>query len=105
GTVAGGWDDGDRVPKEVVQERFDRLLALQEGISLEHNREYEGRTVEVLVEGTGRKGGVQGRTRTNKIAHFDGDAGPGELLDVVVVAGHPHHLSARPAVAAAAVAG
>src|SRR5437763_1428922 len=60
----------DQVPKEVVQERFDRLVALQERISLERNREYEGRVVEVLVEGRGRKGGVQGRTRTNKILHF-----------------------------------
>jgi tRNA-2-methylthio-N6-dimethylallyladenosine synthase len=98
GTPAGTWDD--QVPKEVVQERFDRLVALQEHISLERNRAYEGRTVEVLVEGTGRKGGVQGRTRTNKIAHFAGDAGPGEFLDVVIERAHPHHLSARVAVPA-----
>jgi len=94
GTPAGTWDD--QVPKEVVQERFERLVELQERIALERNREYEGRTVEVLVEGTGRKGGVQGRTRTNKIAHFDGDARPGEFLDVVVERAHPHHLTARP---------
>jgi len=93
GTPAGTWPD--QVPKEVVQERFDRLLALQESIALQRNREYEGRTVEVLVEGTGRKGGIQGRTRTNKIAHFDGDAAPGEFLDVVIERAHPHHLSAR----------
>jgi tRNA-2-methylthio-N6-dimethylallyladenosine synthase len=99
GTVAGTWDD--QVPKEVVQERFDRLVALQERISLERNREYVGRTAELLVEGTGRKGGVQGRTRTNKIAHFDGEARPGEFLDVVVERAHPHHLSARPVVPAA----
>src|SRR5437588_7313747 len=66
----------DQVPKEVVQERFERLVALQERISLERNAAEVGRTVEVLVEGTGRKGGVQGRTRTNKIAHFDGPAEP-----------------------------
>ncbi|HEY7283003.1 MAG TPA: tRNA (N6-isopentenyl adenosine(37)-C2)-methylthiotransferase MiaB [Actinomycetota bacterium] len=102
GTTAGTWPD--RVPKEVVQERFDRLVALQEGISLQRNRDYEGRTIEVLVEGTGRKGGVQGRTRTNKIAHFAGDERPGEFLDVVVERAHPHHLSAHVA-APAPVAG
>jgi len=100
GTPAGTWDD--QVPKEVVQERFDRLVTLQERISLERNRRYEGRTVEVLVEGTGRKGGVQGRTRTNKIAHFAGDQSPGEFLDVVVERAHPHHLTARPVVGEAA---
>ena len=99
GTPAGTWPD--QVPKEVVQERFDRLVALQERIALERNRAYEGRTVEVLVEGTGRKGGIQGRTRTNKIAHFDADARPGDFVDVVVERAHPHHLTARPAVRAA----
>jgi tRNA-2-methylthio-N6-dimethylallyladenosine synthase len=86
----------DQVPKEVVQERFERLVAEQEQISLERNREYEGRTVEVLVEGEGRKGGVQGRTRTNKIVHFTGRRRPGEFLDVRVSRAHPHHLSAHP---------
>jgi tRNA-2-methylthio-N6-dimethylallyladenosine synthase len=86
----------DQVMKEEVQERFDRLVEVQERISLERNREYVGRTVEVLVEGEGRKGGVQGRTRTNKIAHFDGDAEPGAFLDVRVTGAHPHHLSAEP---------
>ncbi len=103
GTAAGTWPD--QVPKEVVQERFERLVELQERIALERNREYEGRTVEVLVEGTGRKGGTQGRTRTNKIAHFDADARPGEFLDVVVERAHPHHLSARALDRAGAAAG
>src|SRR5213076_1340949 len=41
GTRAAGFED--QVPKQVVQERFDRLVALQERISLERNREYVGR--------------------------------------------------------------
>ncbi len=94
GTRAAGFED--QVPKDVVQERFDRLVALQEDISLERNRALVGQTMEVLVEGEGRKGGVQGRTRTNKVVHFDGPAEPGEFRDVVVTAAHPHHLTARP---------
>jgi len=94
GTAAASFDD--QVPKEVVQERFDRLVALQESISLERNRACEGRIVEVLVEGTGRKGGVQGRTRTNKVVHFEGDAAPGQFLDVAIERAHPHHLSGHP---------
>jgi tRNA-2-methylthio-N6-dimethylallyladenosine synthase len=81
------------VPHEVVRERFERLVALQERISLERMRELEGRTLEVLVEGVGRKGGVQGRTRTNKIVHLDGEIPPGTFLEARIVAAHPHHLS------------
>jgi tRNA-2-methylthio-N6-dimethylallyladenosine synthase len=91
GTEAAGFED--QVPKEVVQERFDRLVELQERLSLDANRAYEGRTVEVLIEGTGRKGGLQGRTRTNKVVNFWGMALPGEFVDVLITGAHPHHLA------------
>jgi tRNA-2-methylthio-N6-dimethylallyladenosine synthase len=90
GTEAAGYED--QVPKEVVQERFDRLVALQERISMERNAALAGTTVEVLVEGMGRKGGAQGRTRTNKVVNFPGDAAPGSFVDVLVTRAHPHHL-------------
>ncbi len=90
GTDAGTYED--QVPKEVVQERFDRLVALQEAISLERNRAEEGSVHEVLVEGAGRKGGVQGRTRTNKVVNFAGTHAPGEFVDVRVMRATPHHL-------------
>jgi tRNA-2-methylthio-N6-dimethylallyladenosine synthase len=93
----------DRVPKAVVQERFDRLVALQEEISLERMREQVGTEVEVLVEGTGRKGRVQGRTRTNRVVHLDGRHAPGTFLDARIVAAHPHHLDGELAREPAAV--
>jgi tRNA-2-methylthio-N6-dimethylallyladenosine synthase len=93
GTRAFSIPPEEQVPKEVVQERFDRLVALQERISLERNEEMVGSTVEVLLEGEGRKGGAQGRTRTNKLVHFDADLAPGTFADVRVVRAHPHHLS------------
>src|SRR5919106_1214038 len=93
GTVAAGFDG--QIPKAVVQERFDRLVELQERISLERNRPYEGREVEVLVEGSGRKGGAQGRTRTNKVVNLAGDHPPGEFVTARIVHAHPHHLSGR----------
>jgi tRNA-2-methylthio-N6-dimethylallyladenosine synthase len=80
------------LPKEIVQERFDRLVALQQEISLERMREQVGTAVEVLVEGIGRKGRVQGRTRTNRVVHLDGDHTPGTFLDARIVGAHPHHL-------------
>jgi len=44
---------GDPVPEEVKQERYDRLMELQTGISLEVNQAFVGRTLDVLVEGQG----------------------------------------------------
>jgi ribosomal protein S12 methylthiotransferase len=43
----------DAVPEEVKADRFDRLMALQQDISLEKNRLQVGRTLDVLVEGQG----------------------------------------------------
>jgi tRNA A37 methylthiotransferase MiaB len=54
----------------------------------------------VLVEGSGRKGGAQGRTRTNKVVNFPGDAAPGSFADVRVTRAHPHHLVGELAAAA-----
>ena len=84
--------DDEQVPKPVVQERFERLVALQEGVSLEKNRALVGREVEVLVEGQGRKGRLAGRTRTNKLVHFEGADPPGTFRTVLVTAAHPHHV-------------
>ena len=54
GTPAADMDD--QIPKEVVQERYNRLIALQEQIVLEANRELIGTEVELLVAtGEGRK--------------------------------------------------
>ncbi len=94
GTRAGTMPD--QIPKDVVQERFDRLVALQERIALEKMGAMRGRTVEVLIEGTGRKGGVQGRTRTNKVVHVPGEIPPGTFLHARIVSAHPHHLVGEP---------
>ncbi|GAB4402009.1 MAG: 30S ribosomal protein S12 methylthiotransferase RimO [Anaerolineales bacterium] len=42
---------GDPVPAEVKQERYDRLMELQQNISLQVNQSYVGKTLDVLVEG------------------------------------------------------
>jgi len=42
---------GDPVPASVKQERFDRLMELQQNISLQVNQKYVGKTLDVLVEG------------------------------------------------------
>jgi tRNA-2-methylthio-N6-dimethylallyladenosine synthase len=82
---------GDDVPEAVKKRRNNELLALQTAISLEDNRRWVGRTVEVLVEGPSKKtarrdgweGGEQltGRTRCDRIVVFEG---PERLLGQVV---------------------
>src|SRR6476469_9926862 len=85
-----------QVPKEVVQERFDRLLALQERISLEENRAQLGRILEVLVEGEGkREGSTQSRTRTNRIVHLATPLDRGTFADARATDASAHHLTAE----------
>jgi tRNA-2-methylthio-N6-dimethylallyladenosine synthase len=92
----------DQLPKAVVQERYMRLVALQEEISWAGNRALEGRVVEVLVaSGEGRKDGVtrrlSGRARDGRLVHFaPGEAAirPGDVVEVAVTYGAPHHLVA-----------
>jgi tRNA-2-methylthio-N6-dimethylallyladenosine synthase len=84
----------DQVPKELVQERFERLVALQERRSLEKAREQLGREVEVLVEGAGRRGtSTQSRTRSNRIVHLSEPIEPGRFVTASITGAAPHHLS------------
>jgi tRNA-2-methylthio-N6-dimethylallyladenosine synthase len=92
GTRAASFDE--QVPKAVVQERFDRLVAQQEGISLERARRHVGSVAEVLVEGEGKRGsGSQGRTRTNRIVHLGTDLEPGTFAEARIVGAAAHHLT------------
>ncbi|MBX9391832.1 tRNA (N6-isopentenyl adenosine(37)-C2)-methylthiotransferase MiaB [Streptomonospora nanhaiensis] len=98
-------DMPDQLPKEVVQERYERLLELQERISWEENQKLVGREVELLVaEGEGRKDGerrrLSGRAPDNRLVHFAVDDSaaqrlrPGDLATVEVTYAAPHHLVA-----------
>ena len=60
------------VPDDVAQARLERLIAVHREIQLEINRAELGRVVEVLVEKEGKRGGLQGRTDSNKVATFEG---------------------------------
>jgi tRNA-2-methylthio-N6-dimethylallyladenosine synthase len=84
----------DQIPKEVVQERFDRLVELQGAISLERSIDQIGRTFEVLVEGAGKRGpSTQARTRTNRIVHLPDLLEPGTFVQARITAASAHHLS------------
>jgi tRNA-2-methylthio-N6-dimethylallyladenosine synthase len=90
---------GDQIPKAVVQERYDRLIALQEQISWDAAKALVGREVEVLVTaGDGRKDGdtgrVSGRARDGRLVHVAGAADPGDVVSAAVTYAAPHHLVA-----------
>jgi len=114
GTPAAGMDE--QVPKVVVQERYERLVALQDEMAWAENKALVGRTVEVLVaQGEGRKDGatarLSGRARDNRLVHFtpgpagsgdadavprpddvDGVPRPGDVVEVEITYAAPHHL-------------
>jgi tRNA-2-methylthio-N6-dimethylallyladenosine synthase len=95
-----------QVPKAVVQERYDRLVALQEEMSLAGNREQVGRDLELLVAaGEGRKDTatrrMSGRARDGRLVHFapsgpaiEHDVRPGDVVTVRATYGAPHHVVA-----------
>ena len=95
GTPAAAYED--QVPPEVVAERYARLVALQDRITLEGNQAQAGRTVEVLLHDVdGRRGRVDGRARDNRLVHLAAVPGlrVGDVVETVVTRGGPHYLEA-----------
>ncbi|MCU1581518.1 MAG: miaB [Microbacteriaceae bacterium] len=93
----------DQVPKAVVQERYLRLLALQDQISWEENRRLVGTEVELLVAAEGRKDAdthrLSGRSKDSRLVHFDVTPGssiprPGDVVTVTISDAKPFHLIA-----------
>lgn len=77
----------DNIPEEVKIERLNRMIALQNDLSLRSNRRDIGKTFEVLVEGPSKRNPEElcGRTSQNKFVVFPrGGARPGELVKVTV---------------------
>lgn len=92
----------DQVSPEVVGERYTRLHAHQEALSLSVNLESIGRTMQVLVtEQEGRRdvarSRMSGRTEDFRLAHFTFDtddvARPGDVVTVKINEAAPHFLS------------
>ncbi|MGV0815624.1 tRNA (N6-isopentenyl adenosine(37)-C2)-methylthiotransferase MiaB [Mycolicibacterium boenickei] len=94
----------DQLPKAVVTERYQRLIELQERISLQENQAQVGREVELLVAtGEGRKDAstarMSGRARDGRLVHFSPGADaerirPGDIVTTTVTGAAPHHLIA-----------
>lgn len=77
----------DNVPEDVKVERLNRMIALQNELSLESNRKDVGKEFEVLVEGVSKRSQDElfGRTSQNKVVVFPrGEHKPGDFIRVRV---------------------
>jgi len=100
GTPAAGIDE--QVPKQVVSERYQRLIATLEEITWAENKKLVGTVPEVLVAvGEGRKdaatGRMSGRARDGRLVHFAADPAvvrPGDIVHTEITYAAPHHLNA-----------
>ena len=72
GTPAAKYED--QIPDSIKHERFNRLVKVVNDSMAKKNKEYEGKIVEILVEGPSKNDDTKlmGRTRTSKLVNFDG---------------------------------
>ncbi|HWR09612.1 tRNA (N6-isopentenyl adenosine(37)-C2)-methylthiotransferase MiaB [Sporomusa sp.] len=86
GTPAANYPD--QVPLPEKKARLNRLMAIQNEISLQINKQLVGHSVEVLVEGPSKndENKLMGRTRTNKIVLWEKSGGekPGDLVNIQI---------------------
>ncbi|MEY4349361.1 MAG: hypothetical protein RL719_658, partial [Actinomycetota bacterium] len=102
GTPAAEMDN--QLSKEVVQERYERLLAVVNRVAWEENQKLIGTEVEVLIANDeGRKDAatarITGRARDNRLVHVSLPNSvelprPGDLVTVKVTEAAPYHLIA-----------
>ena len=105
GTPAATMDN--QVPAEIVQDRYDRLVALGNDVAWEENKNLVGQRVELLVaEGEGKKDDLtarmSGRARDSRLVHFGvtgdvvagGRPRPGDIVEVELTYAAPHHHNA-----------
>ena len=100
---------GDPIPVQIKQDRYDRLMSLQQGISLHINQNWIGKTLPVLFEGIGEIEGERGNSRTYPISVgrsyrdapeidglviLEGEAPIGEITPVKICGAFPYDLQA-----------
>jgi len=94
---------GDPVPAEVKQERYERLMELQQGISMQVNQSYVGKTLDVLVEGRDNLNGVSiGRSyrdapEIDGMVLIEGEAKTGDIVPVRITGALAYDLTGIPA--------
>ena len=92
---------GDPVPAEVKQERYDRLMELQQNISLQINQAYVGETLDVLIEGVDKEIAI-GRSyrdapEIDGLVFVEGRAKVGEMVPARITGAMTYDLTGVPA--------
>ena len=81
---------------EEIHKNFDRLLEVQNAISLKKNKEYVGRIERILVDGASKTNPdvLAGRCDSSKIVNFKGDESLiGKYIDVRITEAHTWSLN------------
>ena len=94
---------GDPIPQEIKDERKDRLMTMQQRISLERNQEWVGRNLDVLIEGHGQyeeSGEPMAIGRSYRdapeidgLVFVEGNPPIGEIVPVKITGAMPYDLS------------
>ena len=85
----------NQVPDDVKHERFNRLVEAVNKNVISGNKKYEGKIVEVLVEGPSKNDETKlmGRTRNGRLVNFSGDESlVGTLVNLKIVRAQPFSL-------------
>lgn len=90
---------GDPIPQEVKEERLQRLVALQENISLTRNQSFVGQVQDILVEGY-NDGISIGRAyhdapEIDGMVFVEGEAPVGSIVPVQITGAMVHDLTGR----------
>jgi ribosomal protein S12 methylthiotransferase len=88
---------GDPVPAELKQERWERLMTVQQNISLQVNQSYVGKTLDVLVEGIDKNLTI-GRSyrdapEIDGLVFAEGKASIGEMVKVKITGAMAYDLT------------
>ncbi|NPV86031.1 MAG: 30S ribosomal protein S12 methylthiotransferase RimO [Anaerolineae bacterium] len=87
---------GDPIPPEIKQQRLEILMELQKKISLQNNRRLVGKTLDVLIEGSG-DGLAVGRTyrdapEIDGLVFINQEMSIGKLYPIQITGAMPHDL-------------
>ncbi|MEE4363629.1 MAG: tRNA (N6-isopentenyl adenosine(37)-C2)-methylthiotransferase MiaB [Desulfotignum sp.] len=98
-----------QVEEKEKMDRLNQLLALQDQVTEEKNKQVKGQVMQVLVEGVSAKQHADfvktsdnmqqmtGRTASNKVVHFPSDtAAAGDLVDIQIMDAYLHSLWGQP---------
>jgi tRNA-2-methylthio-N6-dimethylallyladenosine synthase len=92
GTPAAAMED--QIPREVMDERLQRLQARIAQHQLAFNRSTVGLDTQILIERAGKRSGQMiGRSPWLQSVHVDTDAAPGTMLDVTLTAAGPNSMT------------